>query len=607
MKPAGERELPQTDRQPDDQEQQLRAALIERTASQTRSGYMGIAVVAALTTTALWNHVSNTLLIAWFVAFVVFQLCRIWMVTAFHRAAPTGAATRRWGAWMDVVNSLSALMWGLVPIFLFPADSPMRQFLMAFFGVGIACSALVVYAPSKGSYLPCIFLILLPIVGRHFYEGAFLNIITGSSILTLALLLVYLGNQMHVVARDTLKLRFEKNDLINSLLEEKARVERLNLDLKAEIIERERAEEALRTSEETARALLNATMDAALLVDVKGSVLSLNQEAARRFGGSLNELLGRSIFDLLPPEYGEERRLGAMEVVRTGDPERFVDELDGRHSDNTMYPVFDARGKVEKLAIFSRDITEQVKAELQLREAKDAAVAGSVAKSEFLTNMSHELRTPLNAVIGFSEVLEDRIFGRLNEKQMRYVGHVLTSGRHLLQLINDILDLAKIESGKTQLDIEPLGIQKMLEGSLIMIKERALKQSIDLDLRIAEEFEGAQIRADEVKFKQIMFNLLSNAAKFTPDGGEIKVGARKEDGNIIISVSDTGIGVKAEDRDRIFGTFEQVDTPHGRRQVGTGLGLALTRRLVELHGGRIWVESEGDGSGATFFMSIPLD
>jgi PAS domain S-box-containing protein len=517
-----------------------------------------------------------------------------------------GEATRPWGIWMDVVNSLSSLMWGLVPILLFPADSPIRQYLMAFFGVGIACSGQVVYSPSKGSYLPCILLILLPLAGRHFYEGEFINIIVAVGILTLLLLLVYLGNQMHEVARDTLKLRFEKNDLIDSLVEEKARVERLNLDLKAEIIEREKAEEALKTSEETARALLNASMDAALLVDVKGIILAANEMAARELGGSVDQLVGQTIFDLLPPDYAHQRSLVAGKVVRTGDPERFVDELDGRHSDNTIYPVFDARGNVEKVAIFSRDITEQIQAELQLREAKEAAEAASVAKSEFLANMSHELRTPLNAVIGFSEVLEDRTFGQLNEKQMRYVGHVLTSGRHLLQLINDILDLSKVESGKMRLDVEPLDIHEMLEGSLIMIKERAFKHSIDLGLRIAEDLEGAQIRADAVKFKQIMFNLLSNATKFTPEGGEIKVSARKENGNIIVSVSDTGIGVKPEDRDRIFGAFEQVDTPEGRRQVGTGLGLALTRRLVELHGGRIWVESKGDGSGATFFMSVPL-
>ena len=258
---------------------------------------------------------------------------------------------------------------------------------------------------------------------------------------------------------------------------------------------------------------------------------------------------------------------------------------------------------------------------LELEEMNIKIQEATEAKSRFLANMSHELRTPLNAIIGFSEILEDQTFGELNVKQTRYINNVLVSGRHLLQLINDILDLSKVEAGKLELELSRVNIKGMLENSLIMIKEKAMKHGIRLDSHISQEVMGLEILADERKLKQIMFNLLSNAAKFTPDGGEIRLSAelisdfgsqiselkgKEKQTAIEISVADTGIGIKPEDQERVFGEFEQLDSTYARQQQGTGLGLALTRRLIKLHGGRIWVESEGEGKGSTFTFVIPI-
>jgi len=190
-----------------------------------------------------------------------------------------------------------------------------------------------------------------------------------------------------------------------------------------------------------------------------------------------------------------------------------------------------------------------------LREKKEAAEAANRAKSEFLANMSHELRTPLNAIIGFSQVLQDEYFGTLTDKQAEYVNDILESGKHLLSLINDILDLSKIEAGKFELQFSPVNVKGILEGSLVLIKERARKHGISLTLDLPAELEDLTITADERKLKQVLLNLLSNAVKFTPDGGAIMVEAKKQGEELLIGVSDTGIGIAPEEQELIFDEF----------------------------------------------------
>jgi len=223
-------------------------------------------------------------------------------------------------------------------------------------------------------------------------------------------------------------------------------------------------------------------------------------------------------------------------------------------------------------------------------------------KSEFLANMSHELRTPLNAIIGFSEVLLERLFGELNDKQDDYLKDIHSSGRHLLSLINDILDLSKVEAGRMELEPSTFELASALSNAMTLIRERAQQHGIAMGQQVDTNL--GVITADERKFKQIVLNLLSNAVKFTPDGGRIDVGAHREGDNVVVAVHDTGIGIAPEDQAAVFEEFRQVGRNYTNKQEGTGLGLALTKKFVELHGGRIWLESE-PGKGSTFTFTIP--
>jgi len=216
--------------------------------------------------------------------------------------------------------------------------------------------------------------------------------------------------------------------------------------------------------------------------------------------------------------------------------------------------------------------------------------------------MSHELRTPLNAIIGFSEVLTDRMFGELNEKQEEYLKDIYASGTHLLSLINDILDLSKIEAGRMELELTDFHLPTTLDNALMLVRERAGRRSITLQTSVDERL--GEVRADERKIRQVVLNLLSNAIKFTPEGGRIEVRAVPVDGSVEVTVSDTGVGIAPEDQGAIFEEFRQVGTS-AAKQEGTGLGLALCRKFVELHGGKIWVQSEV-GRGSTFTFTIPV-
>jgi signal transduction histidine kinase len=319
-----------------------------------------------------------------------------------------------------------------------------------------------------------------------------------------------------------------------------------------------------------------------------------------------------------PDPLGRGRRLLASALVRdtpwqvvaVRDPSRVERETDAALLQLTAFRVA-LVGIVligsYLLARVTRRVVLQRKAlaasNERIAEANRQLAAATEAKTRFLANMSHELRTPLNAIIGFADVLGQRMFGELNDKQGEYLADISTSGRHLLTLVNEILDLSKVEAGRMELEPSEFALADTIRGALAFVRERAAGQDIALAAELPDVL--GTVVADERKVRQVLLNLLSNAVKFTPDGGAIGVRAERRTGEVQVSVHDTGIGIAPEDQARVFDEFQQVGRPNDRSREGTGLGLTLAKRFIELHGGRIWVESEV-GKGTTFTFAIPV-
>jgi len=352
------------------------------------------------------------------------------------------------------------------------------------------------------------------------------------------------------------------------------------------------------------RGLLDSTPDAIIMVNTTGRIVLLNGQAEEVFGYPRRDLIGQPVEILLPERFrgGHVGYRGNFLSQPRARPMGAGLELFGLRRDGVEFPVEISLSPLETevgTLVMSaiRDITERKIQERRVQEANRL-------KSEFVANMSHELRTPLNGIIGFSEFLIDEKPGPLNPKQREYLHDILESGRHLLQLINDVLDLSKIEAGKMTLSPERFSVSEAMGEALTVID--AMAQEKGIDIRTAIDPQLGKVTLDRAKFKQVLYNLLSNAVKFTDDGGEVRIrAARSGPDRFQVQVADTGIGIRREDFSRLFAAFEQLESGADRRFQGTGLGLALTKRIVELQRGTIAVDSEV-GKGSTFTVELPL-
>ena len=401
--------------------------------------------------------------------------------------------------------------------------------------------------------------------------------------------------------------------------------------LAIEASERNVVQEALRQSEAQFRAIFERSSIGIGLIDMKAEIVDTNPALCEILGYSREELSGKHFIDYISIQRGDLKLYKQLvSAIRTNSgktsrfgfqhselQEQLVDrhriEMERRclHQDGSLVwthisvsVIPDSNGEPEFFLAMIEDITERKQIELKLRASQEAAEAASRAKSEFLATMSHELRTPLNAIMGLSQLLQQKIVGSLNEKQNEYVSCIYSSGEHLLELINDILDLSKVEAGKEELLLSPLPVSDLCNYAILTVRDRALEKGLQLTHEI--DLEADILIADERRIKQMLLNLLTNAIKFTP-AGQVSLVVKKVPQGMTFTISDTGIGIDSNQFQFLFEPFKQLDSQLNRQYEGTGLGLALTRKLARLHGGDVSVTSIlGEGSQFTLFLPNPV-
>ncbi|WP_298683937.1 PAS domain-containing sensor histidine kinase [uncultured Methanomethylovorans sp.] len=376
----------------------------------------------------------------------------------------------------------------------------------------------------------------------------------------------------------------------------------VRFEIAIDIHEQKIAEKVLKESEKKYRAYIDNSPQLIFVADAAGRYIEVNPAACIITGYSKNELLNMHRLDLYAPESKEAAINSFKQLLSTG---RSTGEFCFIKKNGTKYYMVVEAVKLsdDRVVGFCIDSTERKRTEEDLLKAKIVAENSNRTKSEFLATMSHELRTPLNSIIGFSEVLSEGYFGQINEKQAKYLKNISNSGKHLLNIINNILDISKVESGKMQLYKEKIYVKELVDEMVSAMQHLAASKEIVLKIRADSQF-GA-VQADKAKLRQILYNLIGNAIKFTDISGSVTIGSREDDEMAYISVTDTGIGIPANDLTKLFKPFTQLDSSCARKYEGTGLGLALAKELAELHGGTINVESE-PGKGSTFTLALPL-
>jgi PAS domain S-box-containing protein len=412
------------------------------------------------------------------------------------------------------------------------------------------------------------------------------------------------------------ELLIRNRKLVESLQQSNKLFSEANEKLQNEINERKQAEELLRQNEEKYRLLFELSPVGITTLDMKGMITSCNPAVYKKGGFSEGELVGKHFSKVTPFRPRDAPKFLRMftSIIRGRTPPPFeiaYDQKDGTLGWTELHvALLESDGKKLGVQVLQRDITERKQMEQEIQRKREQLEAqnkelekASRAKSDFLARMSHELRTPLNVIMGFAELMLDQVPGEINKEQRQCLDDILTSSRDLLGLINEVLDLSKVEAGKVELRLRNIALAKVVESvtSAMMAVLSQRRQGLDVNLD-----EGLPlIRADEARLRQVFFNLLSNASKFTPDGGKLGIEASRKDGWCQVSVSDNGIGIKGEDLKQIFEPFYQADSSITRERKGTGLGLALVKEIVEMHGGQIWVESKY-GKGSRFIFTLPL-
>ncbi len=578
----------------------------------------GSVLFAALVLSLSWQRIAHEISLAWFGLVVLVAVMRLigWAVL---RRREAGARL----GWLKVGAALTGGLCGLAPLLLGPGEG-LEPLLLIVTLVGIlATGSIVTLGPTYDAYLSYLLPLTLPTATRLLFEPHPAALSVALVSMVFVGLLAAAARQVSVRLRESLELRFG-NAALNRRLQQRAadleaemarrralekaqaayaeRVERTNEALQREVAERTRSEEALTRqalaileSEVRLRAIFSNAFDGILTLDSNGRVQTANPAAEQLFGARGEDMKRRAIDELIP------------EIRYKDAAPSLVCELAGRRSDGREFPASLSLERTETgleamYICLVRDNTAAQAARRALEEAKDAAEGANKAKSEFLSSMSHELRTPMNAILGFAQLLQTDPDQPLSATQKESVDQIARAGWHLLQLINDVLDLAKIEAGKIEAILDDVTLDDVMGECLSLIAPLADKHGIELVDQASAS--GLHVHADYTRLKQVVLNLLSNAIKYNRPNGSVALEVGAADGLCEIAIVDTGVGLTAEQINRIFEPFTRVAV-HRDEIEGTGIGLTITRKLVALMGGEIGVSSTPD-EGSRFWVKLPL-
>jgi len=592
-------------------------------AARVRLLYSGVGLTAAVNlvnaailATVHRNVVDGIIVAGWLVFMSSSVLWRAWLTGRFKAVAPPDSAMRVWARRYLFGVLWTGVAWGIAGILMLPAASPPHQIVTAFVLGGTAAGAVTTLTRHYPVYLAFVFPTLVP-VAVHF---AWLGGETGFGMAVMYILfLIFLlnaGRKQSEALGQSLRLAMENQELVDHLTEEKARAEQLNAELRREMAEREKVDADLREREAS---LANAQRIAGLgswWWNLRTNEIRGSDEAYRIF--AIDRAVECISFDQF------------MEMVHPDDRDAVTQAISDSFKDGSIYSVvhravlgdgttrvihergemtFDENGDPAVMMGTAHDITEQHRVLQELEEAKSQAEEGSHAKSQFLANMSHEFRTPLNAIIGYSEILREDAVETGQTECIVDLDRINVAGRHLLALVNEVLDLSKIEAGRMDLFIESFDVAELVGGIVSTVEPLATANANKLTVDCAPDV--GRMAADATKVRQILYNLLSNAAKFTENGLiTVQVSRLTEpvmdshDGWILFSVTDNGMGMAQDRIEAAFQAFDQLDPSTTRKYGGTGLGLAISRHYCEMMGGAISVESEA-GHGSVFTVRLP--
>jgi len=594
---------------PLDKKQRLYAEQVRQLYKQAPIGLASIPIIALIMVVLLWAVTPHWILITWYSAVLLVAAPRYWLVVKFSRSSQAPAEADRWRTGFIIGTALSGIVWGTASLFLFPLNSVAHQFLIALMLGGMVAGAAGTYSVIMGAFFVYSLPALIPLAIRFFLFADGFSIGVGLVVLVFEFLMVVNAKRVNAAIVSSLEMRFENRDLVETLAVEKERLEKLNTEYADEIIQRKRAEETLRESEERYRDLFENTSDLIQSVTLDGTVIYVNRAWREMLGYSEEEIPGLSLFGIIHPD-SQAHCMEMFQRVMNGETLDRVEAMFVTKGGRTVMVEGNVSCKfkdgdpIATRGIF-RDITERKRAEEALAQVHDQALEASRLKGRLLANVSHDLRSPLGAILGFTEMLQEGVYGPLSEQQHTAMTEIADSTEQLLIFVNNLLGQAQIESGKVVLHIKPFTPDDLLATISSTTRVVAQFKGLKLIGEVAPDT-PVTLSGDLYWLRRIVVNLVGNAVKFT-DQGTVKMRVYQADENYwAIQVSDTGRGIPAEAQSYIFDPFRQADeTVTSQYQAGSGLGLSIVKQLTALMGGRVTLTSEV-GQGSTFTVLLPL-